>query len=126
MSKPIVYVVQEPPKLRGGIGDWPYKYDIRRAERYGKLELVLNWSEGRTLGPFQMLQTFRNRLANFQEHDSLLLIGSPMAMALSVLVAAQRVQVLNILLHDRTRDMYYRIELKHADLFPSQQETSDE
>jgi hypothetical protein len=101
-----VYVVQEPPRRRDAKGEWEYKYDIGKAEVYGSLKILLNWKEARELTPFHMTKALQSRLAEFTEDDYLMIIGSPMAIILSTMIASTKSKKLQVLLHDRDIDDY--------------------
>ena len=106
MAVSTVYVVQEPPKIKLGNGEWQYKYDIAKAEKFGEIRIVFTWREARELQPHHMLTAARSRLCDFQPDDKLMIIGSPTAIIICAAVADALVENLNLLLHDRSIDDY--------------------
>ncbi len=120
-ESPVVYVVQEPPKVRGGEGEWPYKYDINKASKFGEVRIVLSWNEVKNLGTFRLIGLLKSRLAEYTEGDYLLTIGKPTVMIVAALIAVRKAERIQLLLHDRATDDYL-LETLHCDDFRTGEE----
>jgi hypothetical protein len=111
-----VYVLQEPPKVRGKENeDWEYKYDIQPAEQYGKLQIVLTFNEAKQMTVAQMQEAFATRLAKFTEADYLLALGSPVVQMAGILAAAPLVNWIPLLVYQRGNIRYTvnRLDTRH-------------
>ena len=112
----IVYVLQEPPKVRGNDNeDWEYKYDIIPAEQYGQLHIVLTYNEARAMTVAQMQEAFATRLSKFTENDYLLFLGSPVVQMSALLAVAPLVSKVPLLVYQRGNVRYTvtHLDTKH-------------
>ena len=106
---PRVYVVQE-PLYRDKAGKLREKFSLRRAEEYGDICMVLNWSDPHELDARRMLWKARTALRDFQPSDYLLMIGNPTAMAIVAVVAAEMTDGYLQLLYWDNNPGFYRID----------------
>lgn len=94
-----VYVVQESPK-----------FNILPAAEYGELKTLLPPGQI-TLATAPTIRVLREKLRSFSDSDFLLAIGDPIAIGLSVAVAASfNSGKIKMLKWDRQEHRYYAIE----------------
>lgn len=110
-----VFVVQQPAVFDRTTRQFVPKYDLSPAARHGQLVFIL--------GPGSI---FKDRLAqathqiakvleSFTEHDSILAVGDPVAIAASVLIAGERTGgKIRLLKWDRLSSAYesFNIDVK--------------
>lgn len=93
-NKRTVYVAHDNERL-----------DISAAEKYGKLRDVFA-SVSPRYNTDKMIEHARRVLSNWQEGDSLLMIGDPSLCAVCMTVAAEFDSVVNVLSWDRNEFQY--------------------
>lgn len=89
MTKPRVFVVQQPAKLnRDGV--WKPIFDIRPARMFGELRFILLRPGNLYLDTLPtILNHMQSVLADFNDGDYLLPTGEPVAIAAAAMCAAQ-------------------------------------
>lgn len=107
---PRVYVVQE-PMYKDRSGRLREKFSLKKAEEFGDICLVLNWSDPHELDARRMLWKARNALRDFRPTDYLLMVGNPTAMALVAVVAAEMADGCLQLLYWDNNPGHYRVDL---------------
>ena len=105
-----VFVVQRPAYYDKERKGWVNKYDLSPAAKHGELIFLLgpgNIYRDKLSGAINQL---REAMANYGEGDHILAIGDPVAIAASVMVAAQnnggRVSLLKFDRMDNSYDAY--------------------
>jgi hypothetical protein len=104
VKQPRVFVVQEPLYKDNRSGEIRSKFSLDPAKNFGELVYILNWSDPSELSVQQMVWKVRRELQGFTEHDYLLMVGNPTAMALSAVIAAEHTGgILKLLYWDNVR-----------------------
>ena len=86
----LVYVVQTHMRYDAKMGELVSRYDLRPAERFGRLRFILNQKQ--TLArvePRQLISKMDMVLKNYTDLDYLLLIGSPVLIGWATALAAK-------------------------------------
>lgn len=100
-----VYVVQDTTRL-----------NLSKATRWGRLTALLPENNRITLSPQPCLRELRQKLKDFDDDDSLLMLGDPVAMGLAFAVASEmnrgRVRCLK---WDKELGDYYEITVDFYD-----------
>jgi hypothetical protein len=102
--QPVVYVPQEPRKRDGD--NWRPLYDLSPALKFGVINILL--PHGPTLLDVGlMVAGLKEKLKHITEDDHILLIGDPVAIAATVLVAGQLTGgKVKLLKYDRNEKLY--------------------
>lgn len=101
-----VFVVQR-PVFKGQGGRWEDKFDLSPAAEFGRLvECTPAGEMPRDVG--ELMRCLQSSMADFDEGDSLLLTGDPIAIALATLVARQAASGVHVLKWDRILRAYER------------------
>ena len=90
MNRSRVFVVQNPQRYDPHLGELVARYDLRPAEKFGKLKFILTRQQ--TLGrmtPRQLISKMDLILATYTSNDHLLLIGSPVLIGWATVLAAK-------------------------------------
>ncbi len=82
-----VYVVQAQHRFDHTLGQLVPKYDLSRAESYGRLEYLLSPSAN-PFNPSAIIPELTEKLRNFGDGDCLLLIGNPALIGFATAIAA--------------------------------------
>lgn len=90
MSKPRVFVVQQPAFYDRDARKFVPKYDLTPATQHGALVVMLGPGNIFKDRMVQALKQLRDVLATFTEADFLLAVGDPVAIAAAVLIAGER------------------------------------
>lgn len=89
MTESRVFLTQRPSFRDPVSGEWRDKYDLRPAERFGRLVAVLPVGNiPRDVG--QSVRMMEDALRDFGPSDHVLAMGDPVAIALCMLVLARR------------------------------------
>ncbi len=114
---PRVYVVQEPLK-RDERGEVVPRINYANFRPYGQHEFLFEWGELKDSDPLDdtspYLDKLRDRLADFQDEDFLVLMGNPALCAMAVAIAAEMNDGIVNLLDWIRNERRYRIV--HMDL----------
>jgi hypothetical protein len=104
MSMSKVYIPQEPRKREGD--GWRPMYDLTPALKFGTLEVLL--PHGPTLLDVSLIVAgLKEKLKHITEDDYIILIGDPVAIAATVLVAGQLTGgKVKLLKYDRNEKLY--------------------
>jgi hypothetical protein len=87
MSKSRVFVVQRTMKYIPEQGITAPKFDLSKAERFGSMEYLLSPTAS-AFRPDSLKAELHEKLADFNDDDYLLLIGSPVLIGMSLAIAA--------------------------------------
>lgn len=115
MSK--VFIVQRPAYFDSIRGGWVNKYDFTPASYYGDIVFLLphgNIYRSKLQGVIEVLN---KSLANFTTNDFVLMIGDPVAIATTIMIASTKTNgCINILKFDRKLQEYnsYSINLNNG------------
>lgn len=82
-----VFIVQNQHRANPKSGALEPKFDLSPAEEYGDFEFLLS-PTARPFNPEHVVGVLKERLRDFRDDDSLLLIGNPVLIGLAVAVAA--------------------------------------
>lgn len=80
---PRVFVVQR-PSYKADDGAWVEKYDLRPAQRHGRLTDVFGPGNLHPAALSTALETCKHSLKDFRDGDHLLALGDPVAIAMAV------------------------------------------
>ena len=104
----IVYVLQELP----GTSIRQPKFDLTRAEKYGKLKVLLKENTQIVLSPGPIIFELRRLLKDYTSNDYLLLSGDPAVIGLACAIASDiNNGRFNLLKWDRREKVYYPLEI---------------
>ena len=104
----IVYVLQELP----GTSIRQPKFDLTRAEKYGKLKVLLKENTQIVLSPGPIVFELRRLLKNYTSKDYLLLSGDPSVIGLACAITSDiNNGRFNLLKWDRQEKVYYPLEI---------------
>ena len=104
----IVYVLQELPGTRIGRP----KYNIIRAQKYGKLKVLLREDTQIIMSPGPIIFELRRLLKNYTSRDYLLLSGDPSVIGIACSIVSDiNSGKFNLLKWDRQEQMYYPLEI---------------
>lgn len=109
----IVFVTQEPLMRSPQTGDIIRKMDLTPAKEHGELIYLIDWSSLKNgVDTEKLYWDIRNVLSenDFDEDDFLLLIGHPIAMALTFRVATELSTKVRMLDWDRYNNSYTIVE----------------
>lgn len=112
MSGGRVFVVQRPAYFDRVRRGWVNKYDLTPAEEYGELIFLLRPGNIYRDRLQSAIQHLRQELADYGPGDHILAVGDPVAIAATVMVAAQRTGgKVNLLKYDRMDERYDAYEI---------------
>lgn len=114
----VVFAVQNPHWKSYKTGQFEPKYDLSTAEEFGRIQFLLEPST-RLFDTDRIVNTLRDKMADYSEDDFVLLIGNPVLIALTAIEAAENVDELNFLQWDRHDKAYSPIKV---DLEPTQRQ----
>jgi hypothetical protein len=104
----IVYVLQELP----GTSIRQPKFDLTRAEKYGKLKVLLKEHTNIIFSPGPIVFELRRLLKDYTSNDYLLLLGDPAVIGLACAIASDiNNGRFNLLKWDRREKVYYPLEI---------------
>ena len=104
----IVYLLQELP----GTSIGHPKFDMTRAEKYGKLQVLLKEHTNIIFSPGPIIFELRRLLKNYTSKDYLLLSGDPAVIGLACAIASDiNSGKFNLLKWDRREKTYYPLEI---------------
>ena len=104
----IVYLLQELPGTNIG----QPKFNIMRAQKYGKLKVLLKENTQIVLSPGPIIFELRRLLKDYTSNDYLLLSGDPAVIGLACAIASDiNSGRFNLLKWDRQEKVYYPLEI---------------
>lgn len=107
MSEPRVFVVQQPATFDRVLKRFIPKYDLSPAQSHGRLITILGPGNIFKDRMAQASSQIKRVLSSFNEGDSILALGDPVAIAASVMFAAERTGGrVNLLKWDRLTRAY--------------------
>lgn len=92
----IVYAVQNPHWRDRNSGEFVPKYDLTSAADFGPVEFLLDHAAGPD-DPEAVLDILEDKLSSFVNDDYILLIGNPVLIALTAVMAAENADRINFL-----------------------------
>jgi len=104
-----VYVVQE-LRYKNELGDLVPKYNLEPATKFGELKFIAQHNANQFAAQ-EALELMRDKMYEFQEGDSLLLIGSPIFIGLATMIAAEYVNEFYFLQWSPRHKNYTQIKL---------------
>lgn len=113
MTMPRVFVIQNPHRASEDGGALRATYDLSDARRFGELVYLLS----PTAKPFEpnesVIETLRDKLADYETEDHLLLIGNPALIGFATAIAADfNDGVVSLLQWNGTRSGYVSIRAR--------------
>lgn len=110
-----VFVVQKQHRFDEQKGELVPKFDLSSAEQYGEIVYLLSPTAS-PFNPGPIVEELQEKLADFGDEDSLLLVGNPCLIGFATAIAAEASDGFVRLLQWSGRDRAY-IPVE-ADLFP--------
>lgn len=109
---PRVFAPQIPSRFDKGMRVWVPTVNMRPAERFGEL-IVLLTPDAYRIAPAPMVQALKERMDDFTADDYIVAIGNPTLIAAASCIAARKTGgVLKLLTWDRMTSDYTATELK--------------
>lgn len=104
---PRVFAVQKPARFDKELGRFVPMYDFSPAEAHGRLVFILGPGNILQHRMSQALTQIRHVLTTYTAQDFIIAVGDPVAIAASVMIAAERTGgVVNLLKWDRLTRAY--------------------
>lgn len=109
---PTVFVPQEPSKFDRATDLWIPTVDLKPAEEFGKLAIMMPPGAARLPTP-ALVRVLKERLAHWQLGDYFIAVGSPVLIAASIgiIVREKKVDCLNLLTWDKFTRSYKCAEI---------------
>lgn len=117
LPKAKVFVPHQPMMKSPSTGALVPKLDLSTAEEYGELIYLLDWPEIRDMDMNTMYSKLGNGLLGITNNDMVLMVGNPVAMALTAMIACDiNSGVVNLLYWNKSFNSNGSYELSHIDL----------